>query len=208
MLPGDCIRLFFFAQTGSDGFSDIREIVEYPNYAPWLIAATVLLAAAGGTALWRRCRRKRETALPAAPAEEPHQKARRLLEALRRDGHQLEAEPFTVEVSRILRVYLEEALRIPAQEQTSEEFLSGLRDQTWPSAELRAELEEFMRLADLVKFARQSLSSSQRAGLLDSALQVVERTEPNRSSQTPPNPNAAEVSRETLPATATAPSDR
>lgn len=165
-----------FSFLAESGFSDIREIVRLPNYWPWLAAAVALCALAALVCGWRRFRRG---AAPApAPAEPQHEKALRLLHALRERGAELEAERFTVEVSAILRHYLEDALDVPAPEQTSEEFLRELRGQPWLTRELHADLEEFMRLADLVKFARQSLDAGQRQRLLDSAIQVVEATRP------------------------------
>ncbi len=158
------------------GFSDIRGIVSFRGYWPWLLAAGILLVLAAFIG-WQRWRKRKTTALP-EPVELPHVKARRLLQLLREKGAELEAEQFTVEVSSILRVYLEEALALPAPEQTSEEFLQDLRDQTWLTPELQNDLEEFMGLADLVKFARQSLSAGQRQRLLDSAVQLVDTTQP------------------------------
>lgn len=157
-------------------FSDIREIVRFPSYWPWLVAATMLLAGAAFLA-WRR-RRKAKTATAPESLEPPNLKALRLLQALREKGDRLDSERFTVEASSILRVYLEEELGLPAPEQTSEEFLQELRCQNWLTPELQQDIEEFMRLSDLVKFARQSIDANQRQRLLDSALQVIETTRP------------------------------
>lgn len=166
------------------GFSDIREIVRFPSYWPWLAGAGLLCAAAAWFG-WRHLRRRQTGATP-EPVEPPHAKARRLLQQLRQNGEQLEAEVFTIEVSAILRLYLEEALDLPAPEQTAEEFLQELSGQAWLTPELQQDLEEFMRLADLVKFARQSLDSGQRQRLLESAVQVVAATEPESEPQTLP----------------------
>lgn len=159
------------------GFSDIREIVSIPMLWPWLILITVLLFIAAG-ALWWWNRRETAQEISVAPPEPPHIKAKRLLEKLRQSGDQMEAESFTVQVSSILRIYLEDALAVPAPEQTSEEFLQNLSDQPWITQELQADLEDFMQVSDLVKFARQSLDAHQRQRLLKSALQVVETTQP------------------------------
>lgn len=165
-----------FPLLAQGGLSDIREIVETPNYWPWILLAAALLLGAALVFWFRRTRQAAEE-IP-APAEAPDRKAVRLLGELRRKGDELEAEAFTVAVSSILRNYLEEALRLPAPEQTSEEFLQELRGQPWLTPELQQNLEDFMRLADLVKFARQALSGDQRIRLLDSAAQVVDATRP------------------------------
>lgn len=170
----DSPTAFLFLAQGE--FSDIREIVRFPTYWPWVAGAGILLVLLL-FATWISRRRKVRTNRP-EPIEPPEDKARRLLHALREEGAQLEAEEFTVRVSTILRVYLEEALSVPAPEQTSEEFLQELRGQSWLTPELQTDLKEFMHLADLVKFARQSLDEDQRRRLLDSAVQVVDRTQP------------------------------
>jgi hypothetical protein len=156
--------------------SDIREIAPQPNPWPWISLALLLLL----TALfffWKRRRAQRKEPM-AAPAETPDAKALRLLDRLRQQDDQLDAEAFMVAVSSILRNYLEEALNLPAPEQTSEEFLQELRGQTWLTPELQQKLEDFMRLGDLVKFARQPLHADQRKRLLESASLVVEATRP------------------------------
>lgn len=165
-------------------FSDIREIVRFPSYWPWVLAAFAVVALAAFL-LWRRSRGKGAERV-SEPAEPPHDKALRLLTELRETQDALDAEAFTVEASRVLRRYLEEALNLPAPEQTSEEFLHELRNQTWLTSELQQDLESFMRLTDLVKFARQSLDADQRQRLLDSAVQLVETTRP----QPEPEPTA------------------
>lgn len=158
------------------GFSDIREIVRFPSYWPWLLLAAAFIIIAIAAYWWQS--RETRRAVVAAPVEPPHHKAKRLLDELSRTGDQLEAEVFTVKVSSILRHYLEDALAVPAPEQTSEEFLQNLSDQSWITSELQSDLEEFMRISDLVKFARQSLDAQQRQRLLNSALQAVETTQP------------------------------
>jgi hypothetical protein len=158
------------------GFSDIREIVHLPNYWPWIIAAVVLLLAAA-VLLWRRRPRPEAEPVP-EPGEAPDLKALRLLQQLQEKGDALEAEAFTVEVSSILRHYLEEALRLPAPGQTSEEFLQDLRRQSWLTPDLQQNLEDFMHRADLVKFARQNLGHDQRIRFLGSARHVVDATRP------------------------------
>lgn len=158
------------------GLSDIRDIVPSPNYWPWVVIAVVLVLAALFF-LWRK-RPQREAEQILEPVEAPDLKALRLLRQLQENADALEAEAFTVEVSSILRHYLEEALRLPAPEQTSEEFLQDLRGQSWLTPELQQNLEDFMHLADLVKFARQVLKHDQRIRLLGSARQVIDATRP------------------------------
>lgn len=165
----------FLTTFAQSELSDIREIVPQPNYWLWLGIAVVVLILAALFFVWKR--RKKATT-PAAPVEAPDLKALRRLADLHARGDETDADAFTVEASSILRNYLEEALQLPAPEQTSEEFLQELRTQSWLTPALQQTFEDFMRLTDLVKFARQPLTSDQRSLLLESARQVIETTRP------------------------------
>ena len=57
------------------------------------------------------------------------------------------------ELSAILRRYLENYFQIKAQEQTTEEFIVEISESKQFSGEWRNMLQQFLRLADLVKFA-------------------------------------------------------
>ena len=57
------------------------------------------------------------------------------------------------ELSAILRRYLENHFKIKAQEQTTDEFIVEISESKRFSGELRNMLQQFLRLADLVKFA-------------------------------------------------------
>src|SRR5690625_1885133 len=168
----------FFIQSlvlAQSDFADIREIVEPPGYGFWLFGVLIAFVWIGFF-VWRRFRSDRKTVLPEIP-ESASEKARRLLGSLEDGKKGLDSESFGVEESMILRSYLEEALELRALEQTAQEFLLALQEETWLTSELRKNLEEFVRVADLVKFARQTLRDDQREKLLASALEVVEATE-------------------------------
>lgn len=117
---------------------------------PWIAGSAVAALAMIGIAIWwfRRPR-------PAAPPPPAHEVA---LEALR----QLVAkdyiaagrfEAFFVEITAIVREYIERAFGLHAPEQTTEEFLAGITRQPVVAAH-RAALEPFLIAADEVKFAR------------------------------------------------------
>ena len=72
--------------------------------------------------------------------------ARKLVEA----GH---IEPFFVELTGIVRDYIEAAFHVRAPEQTTQEFLAQLRSSPAVAAH-REQLEPFLTAADEVKFAR------------------------------------------------------
>jgi hypothetical protein len=154
----------------------IKAPVSIPN--PWFWAAFllgVLLIAAFCWWLWRRRGKQ-----AAAPTPEivipPHEKARtRLREALDLLG---QAQPFCVLVSDTIRVYLEERFRLHAPERTTEEFLDELQSSAVLTVEQKRALGEFLISCDLVKFARYEPGRPELQNMYDSALRLVEETEP------------------------------
>lgn len=174
------------AVIANSAFADIRDIISIPN---WLLLLAILAACIAGVflaALWWRFRAQRlREESETESREPPHLAALRELRELRTSGASMEAERFTVKVSNVLRRYLEEALGLPALEQTSEEFLRDLGSQSWLTDELAGDLEIFMRSSDLVKFARQGLRDGQREQLVDSAVKVVQATGPASQPEQP-----------------------
>lgn len=156
-------------------FADIREIVALPNYRFWIVGALIVMLLIG-VFCWKLFRKDLRVSVPEI-GESASEKAYRLLGKLKEQQEDFDSETFAIEVSKILRLYLEEELQLPAMEQTTEEFLRDLPKADWLTSELRKNLEEFARVADLVKFARQSLRVDQREELLSSAFLVVETTQ-------------------------------
>ena len=146
---------------GVDEGGDIRAIrgplsipVSVLRIGLWLLALVLI-----GTALYamaRRLRRREPPAdAPVEPSRPPHEIA---LDALAR----LEAsamlergavKEFHIEVSEILRRYIEARYRVPALEMTTAEVLSGLA-RVGVGAEFREGLRRFLDQCDMVKFAK------------------------------------------------------
>jgi hypothetical protein len=111
--------------------------------------------------------------VPAVPA---HVRARqRLQEAL---ALLSQPKPFCTLVSDTIRIYLEERFDFRAPERTTEEFLHELRDTNLLLADQKGSLGEFLKSCDLVKFARYEPAEPELRDLHDSALRLVEETEP------------------------------
>lgn len=165
----------------ADGLRDIVGPVDIVSWWDWALrlglAILVLGALAAALALWWRARQRRlNQPPPPARVIPPHERAsRHLEEALR-----LLADPdrFCTEVSRILRVYLEERFGWNAPDRTTEEFLSELRHHHELAPDLRALLEEFLTRCDLVKFARHDPTEGELRDLHRAALRVVSDTVP------------------------------
>lgn len=162
-----------------EGFADIEGPLPIGMWPLILmIAAAVLLVLLTAFLLHRFIKRPRRAPLP--DTEQKRSALEIALERLRRLGSgdaRIEPEPFTVEVSDIVRDYLEEALSIPAREQTSEEFLGTLSSRENLPAVLHAHMPAFLESCDMVKFARQRLDSAQQENLLATAREVVESTD-------------------------------
>jgi hypothetical protein len=128
-----------------------------------------------GLLLWRRRKELRPAAVERQRS--PLEQALERLEQLRRDASGMAADPFVVEVSDVVRDYLERVLEIPAREQTSEEFLQALQSASGLPAVLNDSMQPFLTRCDLVKFARQALADEQRSMLLDTAGNVIRETD-------------------------------
>jgi hypothetical protein len=148
----------------------------------WWVAAAAAAVAAGGAAwlLLRRARTRRaadEVELP------PHVKALRALHRLRDASRTTPAqiEAFYVEVSQVLRVYLEERFGLHAPERTTEEFLRELEGGEELAKGHRRELERFLSQCDLVKFAAWVPGEAEHQTTWQLAAAFVEATREDRA---------------------------
>ncbi|MGI6496195.1 MAG: hypothetical protein ACOX5G_08925 [Kiritimatiellia bacterium] len=82
---------------------------------------------------------------------------------------------FYVELTRVVRRYIERAHGIRAAEQTTEEFLAAATGRPEFAGEVLARLRAFLESADLVKFAGVSASPRMAAEAIDTAKTYVER---------------------------------
>jgi hypothetical protein len=143
-----------------------------------LIAGGILLLILVALGLaWLIKRPRKQQAASLEPRRSPLEIALERLHRLKEDTSHLDPEPFTVEVSDIVRDYLEEALEVPAREQTSEEFLNAIAARDGIPTVLHAHMPTFLESCDRVKFARQSLDAAQQESLLQTAESVVESTD-------------------------------
>jgi hypothetical protein len=157
--------------------NDIRGIkppVPISNPWPWMwVLLAALVVAAAAYVAWRRMKRPQATAtaIPLVPA---HVRARQKLEAALRLIH--DPRLFCIEVSGVLRVYLEERFDLRAPERTTDEFLFELRESKKLSPEQKESLRHFLESCDLVKFARFEPNESSLRELHEAALRLVEET--------------------------------
>lgn len=120
---------------------------------PWVIMALAAFVLAAAVWRWLRPRKKRQQAA-AAKALSPEELANLELDRLVESGlAQRDIKLFYVELTGIVRRYIERTTGIRAPEQTTEEFLREIsRVQTFGRDEC-SRLGDFLEAADLVKFA-------------------------------------------------------
>jgi hypothetical protein len=139
----------------------------------WTLGALVLVTIiAVGLRLWLR-RKQQPIVTVAIP---PHERARRKLEAALDLFDQ--PKPFCILVSDAVRLYLEERFRLQAPERTTEEFLADLKSSPSLNQPQKDSLGQFLSSCDLVKFARYEPGRPELEGLYNSALRLIEETEP------------------------------
>ncbi len=151
---------------------DIRDIRGPKADRPeWIVPAVIVgagLLALAGYGVWRR-RRGRP-----APNPSPFELAQRRLEEIRRLMTPADSHQFAVEISAVVREYIEHRFEVGATQLTTEEFLRKMLAS--PDAALarhRALLSEFLRQCDIVKFADVRLTVDAMGSLHRSALLFV-----------------------------------
>lgn len=153
--------------TSEEDILDIRGPIHLPAPFPWLAWSAGALATAGlGAGTWFFLRRPRRKL--------PYEIALEKLAATRPLMEREDAQPFSLAVSEIVRLFIEECLPVRAAHRTTNEFLHDLVERpASPLAAHREPLAEFLQHCDLAKFARWSLSLPQMEAMLTSASSFV-----------------------------------
>ena len=151
---------------GEDQLRDIKPPVLVRGGVPlWAVVAIGLLALAlcafGGVWLWRRRTRPPQPSPPPEPVDYAAEFARIAACGLLERG---EFKTYYSLLSENLRRCLEEHLKIEAMEQTTAELADALQEAEVDAA-LRQQILNYLREADLVKFARfhPALAAARRA---------------------------------------------
>lgn len=159
---------------------DIKPLADWPRRpmttALWILAAVALIALLAGLAA-RRLRRRPVTT-PGPPPAPPHEVALLALAALRQRGWIAAGlvEPFYVEVSSIVRRYLEDRFHLHAPEQTTEEFIRSASGSRLLSLDHQQLVTAFLEQCDLVKFARHRPGAVDMEAALAAAERLVRET--------------------------------
>lgn len=176
--------------------TDIRDIKppeEVPfDWRPYGLGAAAVLAVGllGAGLFYVLNRPRRRRLLPPPP---PHEVALTALNKLR-TRHLIEAgksEEYYVQLSAIVRRYLEDRFRLRAPEMTTEEFLTTVPGDGRLAPPHRRLLADFLSQADLVKFARHLPTPQDSEGAYTAARRFVEETQPAAARQPSEGPRAA-----------------
>jgi hypothetical protein len=149
------------------GIADIKDIQDVPfawkewfeqNW-PWMALGLAIIAAIIGLIYYLRNlpQTPAPTVEPVVPVRPADEIALEALAALKDKKYwqQGEIKRFYIELSNILRAFLEGHFHIPAMEQTSDEIMRSVQHQADISKEQQQALRQLLFLADLVKFAKE-----------------------------------------------------
>ena len=162
------------------GIRDIKPPVPIPNVWEWVWWTLGALAVLTICYLAWRYWQKRRSQIPVEPPVPAHIRAKQKLE----EALALIAQPkpFCISVSDTVRFYLEERFDFRAPERTTEEFLHELGETDLLLPEQKESLGGFLESCDLVKFAKYEPGEAELRELHDSAVRLVEETEPREIS--------------------------
>jgi hypothetical protein len=140
----------------------------------WILAIIAALAAGAGPFAWRAWQRMRAR----AAVRSAYEIARAALDALLAAPHPSpdRIDAYFVDLSGIVRRYLEGRFALRSPELTTERFLDLVSGSPDLTDDHRALLRDFLRECDLVKFAHVIPSEEAIRQALDAALRFIEET--------------------------------
>ena len=175
--------------SGDNQLRDIKPPIDIPYDYMFLISAVlavilIMLAVYMGYRLYRKRKESGYLLSPPPPPRPAHEIAlesigQLLVKNLIESG---ELKQFYIEISEILRIYIEGRYYIQALEETSTEIINELKNQ-----ELRDSVfelaKEALSLADLVKFAKFIPIASVNEEMMKQAKDIVNKTIPEESDK-------------------------
>lgn len=144
-----------------------------PSRWPWYLAIVIVVAAAIPFLVKAFLAAQRQRRMRSA-YDVARSRLQKLLKAPRTDHDQIER--FYVGLSFIIRQYIEDRFDMRAPDLTTEEFLSSIGESPDFSGEHQMLLRDFLKQADLVKFARAEPSEDETARTIEKAERFLNET--------------------------------
>lgn len=151
-------------------------LIIWRDFLPWLIACFVIAAAIWvGIKVWGL---KHKTLEKAVIVEAAHIIAYRELDIIDRENLLARGlmEKYYEKLSGCLRRYLENRFSLKAPLMSTEEFLQAVKASPILSTAQRVSLKEFLKLADLVKFACYGSSNKEAGEAFQEAKNFIDQT--------------------------------
>lgn len=206
------LKVITFEVDTAQGIFDIKTVKDVPytfaELVPWLIGAAIaLIVVFLFIYLFKRINRKEPIFVKREKPKEPaHVIAIRSLDELKASKlwQKDQIKEFYTRLTDIVRVYIENRYNIPAMEQISDEILESLKIVDDEPGSALKNLEQILRTADLVKFAKHKpLPDENDLSLMDAYLFVnqtkiveVKSLEEQRSAEQGKNESEGERQRE------------
>ncbi len=182
--------------SAEDDILPIKPIMEEPRNLSdywWVFLFLLVVALVLG---YREYRRRQNAVAPPPPPPPPaHERALAQLDALEAQAlwQNGRTEAYYVELTRVLRRYLEDRFRIPALEQTTRQITGELRERAGLDQDQREELSELLQLSDLVKFAQATPAEELHPRGMQRVRKFVRETGMEAVTETPPAAPASGV---------------
>ncbi|MGJ8638588.1 MAG: hypothetical protein ACSHYA_04275 [Opitutaceae bacterium] len=154
---------------------NVRGPIDVPLFETWQIVTVSIIAAILGIFLfWHFVQFVRHNSQQSKPLTP---KAAALAELETAAKLTDDDSRFAVLITSALKLYFETGLKIPSRGRTSEEFARSLKGNTQLDASFKSTLENVFVHCDAMKFARQASTDAQRAELIETAKELINKAE-------------------------------
>lgn len=160
-------------EKNANSLSDIKGPIRKLPVILWVMFLIIGIALIAGLIVLLLVKRPKAV-IGSEPVIPPHIRAREALNALRKI--EWLPEPFFVDLSLILRTYLEDRFALNAPESTTEELAEKLKQDARLNQENRQTLQRFFKQSDLVKFAQAGAEQEVMQTAFDTVTQFVFQT--------------------------------
>ena len=179
-LPSLTLHVVSVLSEEDQGLSPIKPLMEWPERLPRWIPVLMGIGLLAMVLAWVAAHflRRHRAGDFAPPPPQPHEVALQALTKLKEKGwiESRAVEPFYLEVSDIVRRYLEDRFHLRAPESTTEEFIRDAVQSRLLMREHQDLVEQFLLQCDLVKFARAQPGSAEMNEAFSAAWRLVEET--------------------------------